>query len=129
MVDHKTLKAGTVISQLTDTIQAQVNNFLTDGVVTTGEVISGIFLTGDQLFRVEQLTVGTSTNLIDDGRFQIDEDSTRDMLTSTGLREEGVESVITTTNGLVGWHLTIRLDTVFQTEQLPAGVTDLENPA
>ena len=31
----------------------------TDGVVTTGEVVGGVLLTGDQLFRVEELTVGT----------------------------------------------------------------------
>jgi hypothetical protein len=69
MVDHETLKTGTVISEFPDTIEAQVDNFLTDSVVTTGEVVSSVFLTGDQLFRVEKLTVGTGTNLIDDGGF------------------------------------------------------------
>jgi hypothetical protein len=49
-----------------------------------------------------------------------------DVLTGTSLGEEGVESVITATDGLVGGHLTIRLDTVFQAKQLPAGVTDLD---
>jgi hypothetical protein len=48
------------------------------------------------------------------------------MLSSTSLGEKGVEGVITTANGLVGRHLTIGLDTVFQTEQLPASVTDLD---
>ena len=32
---------------------------LTDGVVAAGEVVRGILLTGDQLLRVEELTVGT----------------------------------------------------------------------
>ena len=32
---------------------------LTDGVVAAGEVVGGILLTGDQLLRVEELTVGT----------------------------------------------------------------------
>jgi len=44
---------------------------------------------------------------------------------STSFAEEGVERVITTSDGLVTWHLTIRLDTVFQTVQFPTGVTDL----
>ena len=126
MVDQKSLQTSAVISQFTDTIQAQVNNFFTNGVVTTGKVVRGIFFTGDQLFRVEQLTVGSSADLIDDGGLQIDEDGTGDVFSGTSLREKGVESIITTTDGLIGGHLTIRLDAVFQTEQLPAGVTDLD---
>jgi len=126
VVDQETLKTGAVIGQLTDPVQAQVNDLLTDGVVTTGEVVGGIFLTGDQLFRVEQLTVGSGTDLIDDGGLQIDEDGTGDVLAGTSLGKEGVEGIIATTDGLVRRHLTIRLDTVFQAEQLPAGVTDLD---
>jgi hypothetical protein len=125
MVEHESLQTGAVVGQLTDAVQAQVDDFLTDRVVTTGEVVGGIFLTGDQLFRVEQLTVGSSSDFIDDGRFQIDEDGTRDVLTGTSLREKGVESIITSPNRLIGRHLTIRLDTVFQAEQLPAGITNL----
>ena len=34
----------------------------TDGVVAAGEVVRGILLTGDQLLRVEELTVGTLQN-------------------------------------------------------------------
>jgi hypothetical protein len=44
----------------------------------------------------------------------------------TSLREEGVESIIATTDGLVGWHLTVGLDTVLEAEKLPAGITDLD---
>jgi hypothetical protein len=44
----------------------------------------------------------------------------------TSLTEECVEGVVTTTNGLVTGHLAIRLDTVFQAVQLPAGITDLD---
>jgi len=51
--DKETLKTSTVISKLSDTVEAKVDNFLTDGVVTTGEVIGGIFLSRDQLFGVE----------------------------------------------------------------------------
>jgi hypothetical protein len=48
------------------------------------------------------------------------------MFTSTSFTEEGVESVITTANSLVGWHLTIRLDTVLKAEELPACITNLD---
>jgi hypothetical protein len=123
--DHETLKTGTVVSQLTNAVKSKVHNFLTNGVVTTGVVVCGIFLTRDQLFRVEQLTVGTSTDLVNDGRLQVQKDGTRHVLASTSLGKEGVESIITTTNGLVRRHLAIRLNTVLEAVKLPAGVTDL----
>lgn len=43
----------------------------------------------------------------------------------TSLREKGVEGVVSTTNSLVRWHLTIRLDAMFKTVELPAGITNL----
>jgi hypothetical protein len=48
------------------------------------------------------------------------------VFTSTSLGEEGVESIITTTNRFVWWHLTVWLDTVLEAEKLPAGVTNLD---
>jgi len=47
------------------------------------------------------------------------------VLASTSLGEEGVEGIVATANGLVGGHLTVRLDTVLEAEELPAGVTHL----
>ena len=75
---------------------------------------------------MEQLSVSSRSDLIDDGWLEIEEDSSWDMLSSTSLGEEGVEGIIATTNGFVGWHLTIWLDTVLEAEELPAGVTDLD---
>jgi hypothetical protein len=48
------------------------------------------------------------------------------VLTSSSLGEESVEGIITTSDGLVRWHLTVRLDTVFQAKEFPAGVTYLD---
>ena len=36
------------------------------------------------------------------------------MLASASLGEEGVERIVTASNGLVGWHLAIRLDAVLE---------------
>lgn len=108
-----TLETSAVIGQFTDTVQDEVNNFFTNGVVTTSVIVGSILLTGDQLFGVEQLTVGTSADFVNDGGFQINEDGTGDVFTSTSFGEEGVERVVTTTDGFVGGHLTIGLDTVF----------------
>ena len=64
--------------------------------------------------------------LTNDGWLEIYKHGSRDVLASPGLTEEGVEGVITTTNGLVTGHLAIRLDTMLQAVQLPAGITDLD---
>jgi len=72
------------------------------------------------------LSVSSGSNLINDGWLEIEEDGSWDVLSSTGLTEEGVESIITSTNGFVGWHLTIWLDSVLEAEELPAGVTNLD---
>jgi hypothetical protein len=124
--DEEALETSAVVSKLADAVEAEVDNLLTDGVVTTGEVVGGILLTGDELLGVEELSVGTSADLIDDGGLEIEEDATWDVLTGTSLGEEGVESVVTTTDGLIGWHLTVGLDTVLEAEELPAGVTNLD---
>jgi len=124
--DEETLETSALIGELSDSVEAEVNDLLTDGVVTTGEVVGGVLLTRDELLGVEQLSVGTGTDLIDDGWLEIEEDSAGDVLASTSLGEEGVESVVATTDGLIGWHLTVRLDTVLEAEELPAGVTDLD---
>ena len=124
--NEETLETSALIGKLSDSVEAEINDFLTNGVVTSGEVVGGIFLTGDELLWVEELSVGTGSDLIDNGWLEIEEDASWDVLTSTSLGEEGVEGIITTTDGLIGRHLTIRLDTMFQAEQFPAGVTDLD---
>lgn len=126
-VEHQeTLKTGTVISELSDSVQTQVNDFLTNGVMSSGKVVGGVFLSGDKLFWVEQLSVSTSSDLINNGGFQIQENGSWDVLSSSGFREESVEGIITTTDSFIRWHLSVWLNSVFKTEQLPAGITDLD---
>ena len=48
------------------------------------------------------------------------------MLSSSSLAKEGVEGVISAADGLVGRHLAVRLDTVLETVELPAGISDLD---
>ena len=65
---EESLKSGTLISQLTNTVQNQVNNLFANGVVSSSIVVSRIFLSSDQLFRVKQLTVSSSSDFINDSR-------------------------------------------------------------
>lgn len=96
--------------------------------MTSGEVVGGILLSGDELLGMEQLSISAGPDLINDGRLKVKEDSSGNVLASTSLGEKCVEGVITATDGLVRWHLAIRLDTMLKTKQLPAGVTDLDAP-
>lgn len=124
--DEEALETGALIGELSDSVEAEINDFLTNGVVTTGEVVGGIFLTGDELLGVEELSVGAGSDFIDNGGLEIEENAAGNVLACTSLGEEGVESVVTTTDGLIGWHLTVRLDSVLKAEELPAGVTNLD---
>ena len=124
--DEETLETSALIGKLSDSIEAEIDDFLTNGVMSSGEVVGGIFFTGDELLWMEELSVGSGSDLIDNGWLEIEEDSSWDVLTGTSLGEEGVESVVTTTDGFIGWHLTVRLDSVLKAEEFPAGVTNLD---
>jgi len=71
--DQESLETSAVISEFSDSVEAEIDDFFTNGVVTSGEVVGGVFLSGDELFGVEELSVGTSSDFIDNGGFQIEE--------------------------------------------------------
>lgn len=50
---------------------------------------------------MEELSVGTGSDFVNNGWLEIEEDASWDVFTCTSLGEEGVEGIITTTNGLV----------------------------
>jgi len=124
--DEETLETSALIGELADSVEAEIDDLTSDGVMSSGEVVSGIFLSGDELLGVEKLSVGSGSDLIDNGGLKIEEDGSGNVLTGTSLGEEGVESVVTTSDGLIGRHLTVRLDSVLEAVKLPAGVTDLD---
>merc|ERR1711959_506822 len=125
-VEHEeTLETGALVGELTKAVERKVDDLLANGVVTTGVVVGGILLSGDELLWVVELAVGAGTDLIDHGWLQIEVDAAGHVLAGASLGEEGVEGVIATSNGLVGRHLAIRLDAVLEAVELPAGVTDL----
>ena len=66
--DKESLESSTLVSKLSDSVQAEIDDLLSDGVVTSGVVVSGILLSCDQLLRVEQLSVGSGTDLINNSR-------------------------------------------------------------
>ena len=84
-------------------------HLLADSVVTAGVVVGSVLLAGDDLLGVVQLPVRAGPDLVTDGGLEVDVDGTGDVLAGSGLGEEGVESIITSANGLVGRHLAIGL--------------------
>ena len=121
--DEEALEASALVSKLSDTVKDEIDDFLSDGVVSSSIVVGGILLAGDQLLGVEKLSVGTGSDLIDDSGLEINEDGSGNMLSSASLGEEGVERVVSAADGLVGWHLAVGLDTVLEAVELPAGIT------
>lgn len=126
MENEESLKTGAVVGKFADAVKDEINNLLANGVVTTGVVVGSILLAIDDLLGVVELTVSSVANFIADGRLEIDVDSTGDVLASSSLAEEGVEGIIAHSNGLVGGHGAIRLNSVLEAVKLPAVVTNLD---
>ena len=89
MEDEESLEASAVVSQLPDPIKDQVHNLLANGVVASGVVVSSVLFATHHLLRMEQLTVGSAPDLINNRGFQIQEDSSWNMFPSSSLTEEG----------------------------------------
>ena len=64
MEDEEALESGTLVSQLPDPVQNEVDDLLADGVMAARVVVGGVFLPRDQLLRVEQLTIDPIANLV-----------------------------------------------------------------
>ena len=64
--------------------------------------------------------------LTDHSGLQVHEHGPWNVFSGSSLTEERVEGVVTSSDCLVAWHLSIRLNTVLQTVQLPATVADLD---
>ena len=75
---------------------------------------------------MEKLAVGARAHFVHNRGLEVNEDAARHVLAGTGLGEERVERIVAATNGLVAGHLAIWLDAVFQAEELPARIADLD---
>jgi len=121
--DHETLQTLTLIGQLADSLQHNVDLLLTHGVVSTSIVVSGILLSSDQLRWVEKLLVLSSTDGVNHGGLQIGKHSAGDILASTSVL---VESLVRLVGGwLLGKHGSIGANAVLTVVELPEGGAEL----
>ena len=58
-------------------------------------------------------------HLVNDGGLQIHKHSSGHVLATSSFREEGIETVVSTSNGLIRGHLTIRLNTCNNYSKVP----------
>jgi hypothetical protein len=62
--DRIHLESGAIVGQTSDAIQDQVDDLLADRVMTSCVVVGRILLARDELLRMEQRPVGSSTDFI-----------------------------------------------------------------
>jgi hypothetical protein len=123
--DKESLKTGTVVGQLADSVQDSVNKLLSDGVVTTRGVVGGILLSGDDGLGVVERPVLSTANFVADGGFQIHVDGAGNVLARGSLAEEGVERVVGDADRGITGHHTFGVNAVLEAVEFPTGVTDL----
>merc|ERR1719225_77555 len=122
---QKSLKSRTLVSQFPDSVQNQIHDLLANGVVAPGVVVGGVLLAIDQLLGMVKLTVGSNSGLVNDSGLQVNKDGSWNMFSTSSLREEGLEGVVS--KSLVRWHASVRLDTVLKAVELPTGVSNLDS--
>ena len=105
-IEHQeALEPSAVVSQLSDSIESEINDLLADGVVTASKIVRSIFLAGNELLWVEELAVCASPHLVNNSWLEIQEDGAGHVLSGTSLTEKGVESIVTSAHGLIRGHL------------------------
>lgn len=78
--DEEALETNAVIGDAANLVEDAVDELLSDGVVTTSIVVGSILLASDHHLRVEEVSVGTSSDLVDDVGLQIAVDGSGDIL-------------------------------------------------
>ena len=114
-----------VLSQPFQPVHRNLYLLLPNGVVAPGVVVGSVLLSVDQLLRMVKLTVSSNSGLVNDSWLQVNEDSSWNVLSASGLGEEGLEGVIS--EGLVRGHAAIGLDSMLEAVELPTGVSNLDS--
>merc|ERR1711971_921682 len=104
MKHKEALDVRGVFSQPFQPVHRNLYLLLPNGVVAPGVVVGSVLLASDHAAGVEEVSVRTGPDLIDDGWLQVHEDSPGDVLASGRLGEEGVERVVSNPHRVVVRH-------------------------
>lgn len=107
-------RKGHLTSNTANAVNNIVDHLLANGVVATSIVVGSVLLTADQLLRVEELAVGTGSDLINWRWVEVNEERTGNMLATARLGEEGFEGAWVANILGVGVGATIKAKTVLQ---------------
>mmetsp|Transcript_26424 Transcript_26424/g.62713 ORF Transcript_26424/g.62713 Transcript_26424/m.62713 type:complete len:413 (+) Transcript_26424:283-1521(+) len=124
--DEESLEARAVVGELADAVEDEVDDLLSNSVVTTGVVVRRVLLPADDLLGVVELPVRAAADLVADRRLQVDVHRAGHVLPGASLGEEGVEGVVSAAHRVVRGHLAVGLDAVLEAVELPAAVTGLD---
>jgi len=125
VVDDETLDVLGVIDELSDSVVDDVHLLLSDGVVTTGEVVGSIFLSVDEEFWVVHSRVLGSANVIKHSWLKINTQVPWHVLSGCGFLEESVEVEIFRVGSLHS--LSIGFDVVLADVLGPDGISKLDS--
>jgi len=92
--NEEALETRAVICQSPELVDADVDDLLSNSVVTTGIVVRRVLLARHQSLRVKQGAVSASLDLVDDVGLQVNVKRARDMLSGPSFREERRETRI-----------------------------------
>ena len=93
MGDLEALEAVTAFSFFSGNIEDGVDEFSTFSVVTLGPVVSGTGLSEDEVVGSEELTEGSSSDGVHGSGFEIHEDSSGDVSSTSGFVVVDVDSL------------------------------------
>lgn len=123
--DKEALKTRAVVGEPPQLLDADINDLLSDSVVTTSVVVRGVLLAGHERLRMEKGTVGASLDLVNDIGLQIDVKRAGNVFSGSSLREEGREASVCL-GRRIGCETAIWAQAVFDGVKLPASVTNLD---
>lgn len=121
---EESLKSRAGISDLADSVKGDVDKLLTNGIMATSVVVGSVLLATDEGLRVEELSVSSSSDLVDNRGLQIEEDSSRNVLARRSLTKEGVEGILLNMTRDIR-HSTVGIDAMLHTIELPNSITSL----
>jgi len=123
--DEEALKTSAIVSKLTDAIHGNIDHFLANGVMTTSKVVCCVLTTTDELVGVMETAVWASANLVDNTGLKINENRTRNKLSTAGFAEESAQRIVLVFFCNFFIDSSIRTNSVLKAEKFPGGVAGL----
>jgi hypothetical protein len=124
-INHKALETVAGVHQFSDNLHHVVHFLFADGVVSSSEIGSGVFFSGDDIVGMEKVFKHSVSNSVGDGRFEVDLNATGNVLLVFDLLEESSEKFIVFRVRLI-LEFSVVGETVFGAVQLPSRVSELK---